>query len=362
MRTDKRSPCPEARASARSVAIAVATAIIGAMAVTTDARAQADTSRPRPAVGRSVVATRFGIVATSQPLASMAGVRMLERGGSAIDAAIAANATIGLMEPMMNGMGGDLFAIVYDAKTHQLFGLNASGWAPEGMTPALLASRGLEQMPERGIFTVTVPGAVAGWDALHRRFGRLPLSTILAPAIRYADEGFPVSEVDAALWAAGAPVLSADSGARTTYLPERSAAGRGHGVSQSRSRGIPPRGCPARARRILPRAAGGGPRVIRQRAGQPDVGERLGGFSGRMGDAHSHHLPRVDGERAAAQHAGGGRLDDAQHHGALSAGRVRLLQRRRSARDDRGQEAGLRRRAAIHRRSAVQSRCRSPSY
>jgi gamma-glutamyltranspeptidase/glutathione hydrolase len=177
----------------------------------------------RPVVGRSVVATRYGIVATSQPLASMAGVEMLERGGNAIDAAIAANATLGLVEPMMNGIGGDLFAILYDAKTGHLYGLNSSGWAARGMTPAVLAAAGHHEMPHRGILTVTVPGAVAGWDALRQRFGRLPFSTILAPAIRYAREGFPVSEVDARMWAEGAAGISGDSGARATYLPDGAA-------------------------------------------------------------------------------------------------------------------------------------------
>src|ERR1700685_3884729 len=112
----------------------------------------------------------------------MAGVQMLERGGSAADAAIAANATLGLVEPMSTGMGGDLFAIIYDPKTGHLVGLNSSGWAPAGMTVELVVARGNRDMPQTGILSVTVPGAVAGWDALHRRFGRLPLSTILAPA------------------------------------------------------------------------------------------------------------------------------------------------------------------------------------
>ncbi len=132
------------------------------------AQVQRDTTRAeRPVVGRSVVATRYGIVASSQPLASMAGVQMLERGGSAADAAIAANATLGLVEPMMNGMGGDLFAIIYDPKTGRLVGLNSSGWSPAGMTVELVAARGNGEMPHKGILTVTVPGAVAGWDALH---------------------------------------------------------------------------------------------------------------------------------------------------------------------------------------------------
>ena len=117
---------------------AAAMLIATALTPWASARAQRDTTLPsRPVVGRSVVATRYGIVATSHPLASMAGVQMLERGGTAVDAAIAANATLGLVEPMMNGMGGDLFAIIYDPKTGRLVGLNSSGWAPAGMTPEL---------------------------------------------------------------------------------------------------------------------------------------------------------------------------------------------------------------------------------
>ena len=118
-------------------------------------------------VGRSRIATKYGIVAASQPLAAQAGVQILERGGNAIDAAIATNAVMGLVEPQSNGIGGDLFAIVYEAKTGALHGLNACGWAPAGLTPALLqVARAHAQMPQAGIHTVTVPGAVAGWEAL----------------------------------------------------------------------------------------------------------------------------------------------------------------------------------------------------
>src|SRR3954467_5803428 len=144
--------------------------------------------------GRSRVATRYGIVAASQPLAAQAGVQILERGGNAIDAAIATNAVMGLVEPQSNGIGGDLFAIVYHAKTGALYGLNSCGAAPAGLTPALLKSQGHTQMPTTGIHTVTVPGAVAGWEALRTKLGSLPLAMLLAPAIRYAEEGFPVSD------------------------------------------------------------------------------------------------------------------------------------------------------------------------
>jgi gamma-glutamyltranspeptidase/glutathione hydrolase len=171
-------------------------------------------------VGRSRIATKYGIVAASQPLAAQAGVQILERGGNAIDAAIATNAVMGLVEPQSNGIGGDLFAIVYDAKTGALHGLNACGCAPAGLTPALLKSRGHSQMPQGGIHTVTVPGAVAGWDALHAKLGSLPMSALLAPAIAYADEGFPVSDVIAAHWALLADKLAAEPNAAATYLPD----------------------------------------------------------------------------------------------------------------------------------------------
>ncbi|HWF84860.1 MAG TPA: gamma-glutamyltransferase [Vicinamibacterales bacterium] len=170
--------------------------------------------------GRSRVATKYGIVAASQPLAAQAGVQVLERGGNAVDAAIATNAVMGLVEPQSNGIGGDLFAIVYEAKTGALHGLNASGWAPSGLTPAFMRQRGFQQMPESGIHTVTVPGAVAGWEALRTRLGTLPMSDLLAPAIFYANEGFPVSDVIAAAWASLADRVAAEPNAAATYLPD----------------------------------------------------------------------------------------------------------------------------------------------
>ena len=180
--------------------------------------AQRPVSRPNPlpVVGRSVVATQYGIVAASQPLAARAGVQVLERGGNAIDAAIATNAVMGLVEPPMNGIGGDLFAIFYEARTGKLYGLNAGGWAPTGLTPNFLRSKGIDRMPGGGIYTVTVPGAVAGWEAMRARFGKLPMSDLLAPAIFYAEQGFPVTEVIAEWWAATAGGL--EPNAAKTYL------------------------------------------------------------------------------------------------------------------------------------------------
>src|SRR3954467_6778895 len=170
-------------------------------------------------VGRSRIATNNRIVAASQPAGAGAGVAGLEHGGNAVDAAIATNAVMGLVEPQSNGIGGDLFAIVHDAKTGSLHGLNACGYAPAGLSAALLKSQGHTDMPQSGIHTVTVPGAVAGWEALRAKVGSLPLANLLAPAIRYAEDGFPVSDVIAAHWAALADKLALEPNAAATYLP-----------------------------------------------------------------------------------------------------------------------------------------------
>jgi len=168
---------------------------------------------------RSMVITRYGIVATSHVQASVAGAQVLARGGSAVDAAIAANAVLGVTEPMMNGMGGDLFAIYWDAKTGKLYGLNASGWAPRGLTIAHLKARDATAMPVAGIDSVTVPGAVAGWHALHERFGRLAWKDLFQSAISYADDGYPVPEVIASYWNDAADWIANDAEARRVYLP-----------------------------------------------------------------------------------------------------------------------------------------------
>ncbi|MGH9775980.1 MAG: gamma-glutamyltransferase [Candidatus Acidiferrales bacterium] len=192
----------------------IGTVLVGAGMFTFGTHAQ-DRSQ-----ARSMVMTRYGIVAAESPLAAQAGVEILSRGGNAVDAAVAANAVMGVVAPMMNGVGGDLFAIVYDAKTSKLYGLNASGWAPKNLTPEFLAKKGVTKMPERGIDTVTVPGAVEGWSKLLSRFGRKNFSEVLAPAIRYAREGFPVTELTAAVWAVEQPGIEKDASAAKTYLPQ----------------------------------------------------------------------------------------------------------------------------------------------
>tara|TARA_Y100000385_G_scaffold45000_1_gene41676 strand:+ start:250 stop:1965 length:1716 start_codon:yes stop_codon:yes gene_type:complete len=147
-----------------------------------------------PFASRSEVIGQNGMVATSHPLATQIGLDILKQGGTAIDAAIAANIALGLMEPTGNGIGGDLFAIVWDAKTQQLHGLNASGPAPKNITIDYFTERGLKKIPSYGPLPVTVPGAVDGWVKLHEKFGKIDFKTLFAPTIEYANSGFPVTE------------------------------------------------------------------------------------------------------------------------------------------------------------------------
>jgi gamma-glutamyltranspeptidase/glutathione hydrolase len=169
--------------------------------------------------GRSMVMTTGGVAASEHPLASQAGASILARGGHAVDAAIAVNAVMGVVAPMMNGIGGDLFAIVYEAATGQLHGINASGCAPSGLTIARLRAQGITAMPQMGIHSVTIPGAVAGWSKLHERFGTLRLAEVLAPAIAIAEDGFPVSEITAAEWEGSTAILQATEESARVFLP-----------------------------------------------------------------------------------------------------------------------------------------------
>ena len=167
---------------------------------------------------RSMVMSQSGIVASESVVASQVGARMLETGGNAIDAAVATNAMMGLVAPMNDGVGGDLFAIIYEAKTERLYGINASGWAPRALTPDFLAAKGLRAMPQSGIHSITVPGAVDGWDKLLKRFGRKTFADVLSPAIAYAEEGFPVGEVVSVYWRDSEKRLKADEATAKTYL------------------------------------------------------------------------------------------------------------------------------------------------
>ena len=172
---------------------------------------------------RSEVIATHGMAATSHPLVSQVALDILKRGGTAVDAAIAANATIGLMEPTGNGVGGDLFAIVWDAESKKLHGLNASGRSPKSLTLAKLREElrkaGSSTIPPRGPLPVSVPGTVDGWFELHGKFGKLPMKELLAPAIAYARDGFPVTEVIAEGWVRNARLLKDYPNFAGTFMP-----------------------------------------------------------------------------------------------------------------------------------------------
>ncbi|MDP6582636.1 MAG: gamma-glutamyltransferase [Vicinamibacterales bacterium] len=178
-------------------------------------------SRPArsPHGSRSEVIAPYGMVAASQPLAAQVGIDILKAGGNAIDAAVAVNAVLGLVEPHMNGVGGDLFAIVWDAETEQLHGLNATGRAPYEINRQVFERQGLERVPGTGPLTWTVPGAVDGWAQLLDRFGTMSLAEVLAPAIAYGRDGFPVSEIIQGQWAASERTLAEWPTSAATYLP-----------------------------------------------------------------------------------------------------------------------------------------------
>lgn len=176
---------------------------------------------------RSEVIAPHAMAATSQPLATQVALDILKAGGSAVDAAIAANALLGLVEPTGCGIGGDLFAIVWDAEKKELAGLNASGRSPQALTLEHLQDRDLKQIPYLGPLSVSVPGAVDGWFELHERYGRLPMKTLLAPAIGYANDGFPVSELIAWLWERGVESRGEFPGVPETFMPDGKAPAKG---------------------------------------------------------------------------------------------------------------------------------------
>jgi gamma-glutamyltranspeptidase / glutathione hydrolase len=177
--------------------------------------------RPAPNVHatRSVVMGRHGMIATSQPLASAAGLKVLQDGGNAIDAAVTAAAVLAVVEPSMTGIGGDLFAIVYDAKTKTLHGLNASGRSAYAATPAEYTKRGQTRMPNAGVLTVTVPGVVEGWSELLGKYGTISMAKAVAPAAGYARDGYPVSEIISGQWKASEKKLASDPTTAATFLP-----------------------------------------------------------------------------------------------------------------------------------------------
>jgi gamma-glutamyltranspeptidase/glutathione hydrolase len=188
--------------------------------LTPDQQGPGDRPAANPRATRSVVLARNGIIATSQPLASAAGLRVLQQGGNAIDAAVTAAAVLSVVEPTMNGIGGDLFAIVYDARTRRVRALNASGRAAAAATPAEFARRGLDSIPYRGELSVSVPGVVDGWNELLTTLGTRTLAQALEPAIGYARDGYAVSEIIAYQWKDQEATLARDPAAAVTFLPD----------------------------------------------------------------------------------------------------------------------------------------------
>src|SRR5215813_6313689 len=168
--------------------------------------------------GRSVVRSQHALVASSQPLASQTGLEVLKRGGNAVDAAIAMAAVLNVTEPMMTGIGGDAFMLVYWSKNKELKGLNASGRAPRTLTLDHFAKKGLTTIPEAGMESITVPGAFDGWVSLLDKYGTMKLADLLAPAIGYAEHGFPVMEKTAEDWRLGVPKLKLSADAASNYL------------------------------------------------------------------------------------------------------------------------------------------------
>jgi len=181
----------------------------------------------KPFATRSEVIAPHGMVATSHPLATQIGLDVLKRGGTAVDAAIAANAALGLMEPVSNGIGGDLFAIVWDARTKKLYGYNGSGRSPQSLTLQWFLDHGYRDVPPLGPLPVNVPGCVDGWFALHQRFGKLPMQDVLAPTIAYARDGFPVTELIAHYWALSVPRLAQFPGFTAQFTRDGKAPAKG---------------------------------------------------------------------------------------------------------------------------------------
>ena len=197
----------------------LAAAAVALSVFASDMQLPGDRPAANPRATRSAVLARNGIVATSQPLASAAGLRVLQQGGNAVDAAITAAAVLSVVEPTMNGVGGDLFAIVYDAKTKSIHGLNASGRAPAAATLEEFRRRKLDEIPYRGVLSVSVPGVVDGWSELLSKHGSITLARALEPAIGYARDGFAVSEIIARQWEMEEKTLAQDPAAAATFLP-----------------------------------------------------------------------------------------------------------------------------------------------
>jgi gamma-glutamyltranspeptidase/glutathione hydrolase len=291
---------------------------------------------------RSVVMARNGAIATSQPLATAAGLRVLQSGGNAIDAAVTAAAVLAVVEPTMNGAGGDLFAIVYDAKTKKVHGLNASGRAPAAATIDEFKKRGLQRIPLRGELSVSVPGVVDGWSELLAKHGTRTLAQALEPAIKYARDGYAVSEIIAGQWKEVETLLARDHRRKGPDGPPDVG---GERVPVERHEAVPE--VVDRAARVEQIAKDGRDAFYKgaiAKAIAEDMQRRHGLLTARdlriitrTGSIRLHDIPRLSGPRAAAEHAGDRRARDAQHHRGLRPEGARPQQRGVSAHARRGE-------------------------
>ena len=270
--------------------------------------------------GRSVVVSTRGIVATEHPLASQAGAMVLAEGGHAVDAAIAANAVMGVVCPMMCGIGGDLFAIVCE-RGGRLHGVNASGWAPAAPDARVSRdARRLTSMPQSGVHSVTVPGAVARMGASARAIRPCAaVAHLLEPAIALADEGFPVAEITSEEWRNPGGVPARRSGGGADVSARRAAARTGRDFPEPRSRLDVPADCRAMAARLLSRrsraAARRRSRAPRLDAWPPPISRS---FSAQWVEPDFDELSRMGGLRDSAERRGHRRADDAEHPGSAS--------------------------------------------
>ena len=257
------------------VAVLVSWALIGSVAVA------ADRPEGHSFATRSVTVARHGMVAAAHPLAVQIGLDVLKRGGSAVDAAIAVNAALGLMEPVSCGLGGDLFAMVWDPVTAKLYGLNGSGRAPLALTPDKVPAEKDGTIPVYSVYSWTVPGCADGWFELHKRFGRLPMKELLAPTIAYAREGVPVPQIIAGSWARGVWVFGDKPGFAEVFMPGGRAPAEGEPFAN-----------PALARTLERLAAGGRDAYYRG-----EIADAIVAFSKKVGGFFSKEdLARHAGE------------------------------------------------------------------
>ncbi len=347
----------------RAIKVLLLCLLVSAFRLPPSAFAQVDRIVGKPFATRSAVLGRHGMVCTSVPAASQVGLDVLKRGGNAVDAAIAANATLGLMEPISNGVGGDLFAIVYCAKENKLYGLNGSGRSPQGLSyeqmREAVAKLNRNFIPPTGMLPINVPGAVDGWTTLHDKFGKLTLADDLSGAIDYAEDGFPVTQTIAFYWGRNLTAFKGLPGAwaETYHLPGTDRApGEGDVFKNPAPRAHAPRHRRTGPRRFLQRRDRRQDR--RLHAGQrrlPAQG-RFRATPFRVGRARHEQLPRLRRVRTPRQRPGHRHAANPQHPRRLRPQGDGFPDHADLPHDDRGEETRLGRpREVLRRRRLLQA-------